>query len=95
MSDHIRIQDWSRVASNVVLVAQGPDGKPALLSADKPAGAMAEAYGYNANSQVISVAYYTAFDPATNTPSGLLATKNIVWNTTGDGAGQPAFTYWT
>lgn len=33
----VKIQDWNRVASNVVLVAQGPDGKPALLAENKPA----------------------------------------------------------
>lgn len=33
----VTIQDWNRVASNVVLVAKTPDGKPALLNANKPA----------------------------------------------------------
>ena len=33
----ITVQDWNRVASTVVLVAQGPDGKPALLTENKPA----------------------------------------------------------
>ena len=33
----VKIQDWNRVASQVVLVAQGPDGKPALLNENKPA----------------------------------------------------------
>ena len=33
----VKIQDWNRVASQVVLVAQGPDGKPALLSENRPA----------------------------------------------------------
>ena len=32
----VKIQDWNRVASQVVLVAQGPDGKPALLTENKP-----------------------------------------------------------
>lgn len=32
----IKIQDYNRVVSNVVAVAQGPDGKPALLSENKP-----------------------------------------------------------
>ena len=32
----VKIQDWNRVASQVVLVAQGPDGKPALLAENKP-----------------------------------------------------------
>lgn len=91
----IRIQDWNKVASNVVLVAQGPDGKPALLSADKPAGAVAEAYTYNVSGQVTAIAFYSAFDVGTSTPSGLIATKNIIWNTTGNGAGQPSITYWT
>ena len=91
----IRVQDWNPVASNVVLVAQGPAGKPALLSADKPAGAVCEAPSYNANGQVTAIAYYSAFDVATSTPSGLIATKNIIWNTAGNGAGQPQFIHWT
>lgn len=33
----VSIQDWNKVASQVVLVAQGPDGKPALLAENKPA----------------------------------------------------------
>jgi hypothetical protein len=33
----VKIQDWNKIASNVVLVAQGPDGKPALLAENKPA----------------------------------------------------------
>jgi hypothetical protein len=91
----VKIQDWNPVASNVVLVAQGPDGKPALLAADRPAGANAEELEYNANKQVTSVKYYASFDPLTNTGSNLIATRNIVWHTTGNGAGQPAFIYWS
>jgi hypothetical protein len=33
----VQVQDWNRIASTVVLVAQGPDGKPALLTENKPA----------------------------------------------------------
>lgn len=33
----VQIQDWNKVASTVVLVAQGPDGKPALLAENRPA----------------------------------------------------------
>ncbi|NBW08664.1 MAG: hypothetical protein EBR82_11625 [Caulobacteraceae bacterium] len=33
----VKIQDWNKVASTVVLVAQGPDGKPALLAENRPA----------------------------------------------------------
>ena len=33
----VKIQDWNRVVSNVVAVAQGPDGKPALLAENRPA----------------------------------------------------------
>lgn len=32
----VKIQDWNKIASQVVLVAQGPDGKPALLAENKP-----------------------------------------------------------
>lgn len=94
MSD-IRFQDYNRIVSQVVAVAMGPDGKPALISADKPAGATAEGFTYNVNAQPTAIAYYSAFDPATETPSGLIATKNIIWNTSGNGAGQPKFIYWT
>ena len=33
----VKIQDWNRVVSHVTAVAQGPDGKPALLSENRPA----------------------------------------------------------
>jgi hypothetical protein len=33
----IKIQDFNRVVSSVVAVAQGPDGKPALLAENRPA----------------------------------------------------------
>jgi hypothetical protein len=94
MSD-IKIQDFNKIVSSVIAVAQGPDGKPALLSADRPAGAIAEELEYNANKQVTSVKYYASFDPLTNTGSDLIATRNVVWHTTGNGAGQPAFIYWS
>ena len=94
MSD-IKFQDYNRIVSQVVAVAMGPDGKPALLSSDKPAGAIVEAPSYNASAQITAIAYYSAFNAGTETPSGLIATKNIIWNTSGNGAGQPKFIYWT
>lgn len=36
MSD-IKFQDYNRIVSNVVAVAVGPDGKPALMAENKPA----------------------------------------------------------
>lgn len=84
----VKIQDWNRVASQVVLVAQGPDGKPALLSADKPAGSTAEKFTYTSG-KVTKVEYFSTYDPATKTGT-LVATKNIRWN--GDEVDD---TYWT
>ena len=74
----VKIQDWNRVASQVVLVAQGPDGKPALLSADKPAGATAEKFTYTTG-KVTKIEFFSTYVPATKTGT-LLATKNIRWN---------------
>jgi hypothetical protein len=76
----VKIQDWNKIASNVVLVAQGPDGKPALLSADKPAGAIAEKFTYT-STKVTKIEYFSTYDPATETGT-LIATKNIRY--TGD-----------
>jgi hypothetical protein len=84
----VKIQDWNRVASNVVLVAQGPDGKPALLSADKPAGAIAEKFTYT-STKVTKIEFFSTYDPATETGT-LLATKNIRY--TGD---EVKDIYWT
>ena len=84
----VKIQDWNRVASQVVLVAQGPDGKPALLSADKPAGSTAEKFTYTSG-KVTKVEYFSTYAPATKTGT-LVATKNIRWN--GDEVDD---TYWT
>jgi hypothetical protein len=84
----VKIQYWNRVASNVVLVAQGPDGKPALLSADKPAGATAEKFTYT-SSKVTKIEYFSTYNPATETGT-LLATKNIRWN-----ADEVKDIYWT
>lgn len=84
----VKIQDWNKVASQVVLVALGPDGKPALLSADKPAGTLAEKYTYTTG-KVTKIEYFSTYDTATQTGT-LLATKNIRWN--GD---QVNDTYWT
>jgi hypothetical protein len=33
----VKIQDYNRVVSQVIAVAQGPDGKPALLTLETPA----------------------------------------------------------
>jgi len=84
----VKIQDWNKIASQVVLVAQGPDGTPALLSADKPAGAVAEKYT-TASGKITKVEFFSSYDPATKTGT-LIATKNIRWN--GD---NPDDIYWT
>jgi hypothetical protein len=84
----VKIQDWNKIASNVVLVAQGPDGKPALLSADKPAGAIAEKFTYT-SSKVTKIEYFSTYDPVTETGT-LIATKNIRWN-----ADEVKDIYWT
>jgi hypothetical protein len=84
----VKIQDWNRVASQVVLVAQGPDGKPALLSADKPAGSTAEKFTYTSG-KVTKIEYFSAYNPATETGT-LIATKNIRYN--GD---EVKDIYWT
>ena len=91
----MNVQDYPKNVSQVVAVAMGPDGRPALLTADRPAGTKAEGFTYNVSGQVTAIAFYAAFDTSTNTPSGLLATKNIIWNTSGNGAGQPQFIHWT
>jgi hypothetical protein len=84
----VKIQDWNRVASQVVLVAQGPDGKPALLSADKPAGSTAEKFTYTGG-KVTAIQYFSSYDPATETGT-LIATRNIRY--TGENVKD---TYWT
>jgi len=84
----VKIQDWNRVASQVVLVAQGPDGKPALLSADKPAGATAEKFTYSGG-KVTAIAYFSTYNSTTETGT-LIATKNIRYN--GD---EVKDIYWT
>jgi hypothetical protein len=77
MSD-IKIQDFNKIVSSVFAVAQGPDGKPALLSADKPAGAIAEKFTYTTG-KVTKIEFFSTYDPATKTGT-LIATKNIRWN---------------
>ena len=84
----VKVQDWNKVASTVVLVAQGPDGKPALLSADKPAGATAEKFTYTSG-KVTKVEYFSTYNPTTETGT-LIATKNIRYN--GD---EVKDIYWT
>jgi hypothetical protein len=84
----VKIQDWNKVASQVVLVALGPDGKPALLSTDKPAGTLAEKFTYT-SSKVTKIEYFSTYDIATQTGT-LLATKNIRYN--GDEVND---IYWT
>jgi hypothetical protein len=74
----VKIQDWNKIASNVVLVAQGPDGKPALLSADKPAGAIAEK-ATRTSGKITKIEYFSTYDPVTKTGT-IIATKNIRWN---------------
>ena len=91
---YFNFQDYNKTITSVIAVAQGPDGKPALLSADRPAGAIAEELEYNTNGQIVSIEYYASYDVSTGTPSDLIATKNIIWNTTGNGAGQPAIIHW-
>jgi hypothetical protein len=75
---HFNFQDYNKTITSVFAVAQGPDGKPALLSADKPAGAIAEKFTY-ASGKVTKVEFFSTYDPATKTGT-LLATKNIRWN---------------
>jgi hypothetical protein len=84
----VKIQDWNKIASQVVLVALGPDGKPALLSADKPAGTLAEKFTYSSG-KVITIEYFSTYDTVTQTGT-LLATKNIRYN--GDEVND---IYWT
>lgn len=84
----LKIQDTNRIVSQVMCVAQGPDGKPALLSADKPAGATAEKFTYTGG-KVTKIEYFSAYNPTTETGT-LLATKNIRYN--GD---EVKDTYWT
>jgi hypothetical protein len=74
----VRIQDHNRIVSQVIAVAQGPDGKPALLSADKPAGAVAEKFTYSGG-KVTAIEYFSVYNTTTQTGT-LLATKNIRWN---------------
>lgn len=74
----MKIQDFNRVVSQVIAVAQGPDGKPALLNADKPAGSTAEKFTYTGG-KVTAIEYFSAYNPATKTGT-LIATKNIRWN---------------
>lgn len=75
----LTIQDHNRIVSQVIAVAQGPDGKPALLNADKPAGSTAEKFTYTAG-KVTKIEFFgTDYDPATKTGT-LIATKNIRWN---------------
>lgn len=74
----VKIQDWNTVVSSVIAVAQGPDGKPALLAADKPAGTTAEKFTYTTG-KVTKIEYFSTYDPATKTGT-LVATKNIRWN---------------
>jgi hypothetical protein len=61
----VQVQDWPRTASQVVLAALGPDGKPALLAADRPAAA-AQKFTY-ANGQIRFVEYFADYNPATQT----------------------------
>jgi hypothetical protein len=84
----VEIQDWNKIASQVVLVALGPDGKPALLSTDKPAGSLAEKFTYTSG-KVTKIEYFSTYDTATQT-GNVLATKNIRYN--GDEVND---IYWT
>ena len=84
----VKIQDWNKIASQVVLVALGPDGKPALLAAEKPAGTLAEKFTYTSGN-VTKIEYFSTYDTVTQTGT-LLATKNIRYN--GDEVND---IYWT
>jgi hypothetical protein len=75
---YFNFQDYNKTITSVFAVAQGPDGKPALLSADKPAGAIAEKFTYTTG-KVTKVEFFSTYDPATKTGT-LIATKNIRWN---------------
>ena len=85
----LRIQDFNKTVSQVFAVAQGPDGKPALLPVDKPAGAVAEKFIKTAG-KITAIEYYATYNPTTETGT-LVATKNIRWETDG----SPKDTYWT
>jgi hypothetical protein len=74
----LKIQDFNAIVSQVIAVAMGPDGRPALLSADKPAGASAEKFTYSGG-KVITIEYFKDYVPLTQTGT-LIATKNIRWN---------------
>ena len=63
MSD-IKVQDYNTVASSVLLAALGAAGTPALLSADNPAGAIAQKFHY-AGGQISAIEFYSDYDPAT------------------------------
>lgn len=84
----VRLQDYNRIVSQVVATATGPDGKPTLLSADKPAGVVAEKFT-TVNGKVTAIQYYSTYNPATQTGT-LVATKNIRYS--GDNVND---IYWT
>jgi len=84
----LRIQDFNKTVSQVFAVAQGPDGKPALLPVDKPAGTIAEKFTYTGG-KVTKIEYFSTYDTGTQTGT-LIATKNIRWS--GDEVND---IYWT
>jgi hypothetical protein len=74
MSD-LKVQDYNTVASSVLLAALGAAGTPALLAADRPAGAVAQKYIY-AGTTLTSIEYYASYDPATQT-GDMIATEDF------------------
>ena len=87
MSD-IKFQDYNRIVSQVVAVAMGPDGKPALISADEPAGSVAKKFT-TIGGKVTAIEYFSSYNPATETGT-LIATRNIRYS--GDNVKD---IYWT
>ena len=85
----VSISDYPKKVTKLAAVAIGPDGEPAMLHADKPAGSVAEKFTWTAG-KVTKIEYFSAYDP--NTEDGtLIGTKNIRWNL--DGTVKD--TYWT
>jgi hypothetical protein len=73
-----KFKDYNRTVTSVIAVAQGPDGKPALMSADKPAGSIAER-AFRTNGKITEIRYYRTYDPVTK-DGEVIATKNIRWD---------------
>lgn len=71
----VKVQDYNTVASSVLLAALGAAGTPALLAADRPAGAVAQKFIYN-GSTLASIEYYASYDPATQT-GDMIATEDF------------------